>query len=133
MSAAAAQAAGTQTRHDILRSLAPNIAPPANATSWPRFAVPVMGDTMQPRFEPGMLIVIDPEAQLTAGRSLVIVLRPRRPGKEPRYLLKHLLEDRPDGLLVEQYNPRRQFLVRRERILIALRVVGWYLPADCVA
>lgn len=82
--------------------------PPGLTANRDAFAIYVEGDSMEPRFEPGETVVIDPNRPVRPGDDVVLLLESPEPGQPPQAYIKRLVRRGAERVLVRQYNPPRQ-------------------------
>lgn len=79
------------------------------------FALQVIGASMAPRYEPGEVIAVDPEARPAIGDDVVVALTPAPDGGDAGgtgpLLLKRLLRLTPRQVQLAQFNPPRDDLI----------------------
>lgn len=71
------------------------------------FAVRVEGDSMEPAFREGTLIIVDPRRPPRIGDDVVIELKPNEVGEYVQGCVKRLVRRTPTKIVVEQFNPPR--------------------------
>ncbi|HEY4254602.1 MAG TPA: S24 family peptidase [Roseomonas sp.] len=82
--------------------------PPGLAANRDAFAIYVEGDSMEPRFEPGEVVVVDPNRPVRPGDDVVLLLESPEPGRPPKAYIKRLVRRGAERILVKQYNPPRE-------------------------
>lgn len=82
--------------------------PPGLMANRDAFAIYVEGDSMEPRFEPGETVVVDPNRPVRPGDDVVLLLESPEPGQPPQAYIKRLVRRGAERILVKQYNPPRQ-------------------------
>lgn len=88
------------------------------------YAVLVVGESMEPRYSPGEIVVVNPKAALVRGKDC-IVTTPRE-GGDFRAMLKSYAGATDDAWNLRQLNPERAFSVLKREWPFAIRVVGRY-------
>jgi phage repressor protein C with HTH and peptisase S24 domain len=88
------------------------------------FAVYMIGDAMEPVYEPGDLLLVHPGLPPTRGRDVLLTAR-RGEGEVPA-LVKRLVQSTAADWIVRQYNPLAEFPLRRSDWLNAAVIVGKY-------
>ena len=68
-------------------------------------AVYVVGDSMSPRYEPGELLFVHPEADIAVGCDVVIELHPLEGAAVPTKILKRYCGRTATALRLTQFNP----------------------------
>jgi phage repressor protein C with HTH and peptisase S24 domain len=69
------------------------------------------GSSMEPVYEAGDLIYVDPHRPPRAGRDIVIQLVAKGPGGEERYFLKRLVRRSGNKWRIKQFNPEKEFVL----------------------
>lgn len=69
------------------------------------FTIYVEGESMEPRFEPGELIYLDPTRPVKLGDDVVVVFGSMREGQPDRHYLKRLVRRTAEKVLTRQFNP----------------------------
>lgn len=93
------------------------------------YVIIVAGYSMMPRFEPGRRLLINPKLPPRPGDDVIVQLK--RPlgddgdAELVAILLKTLLRQRPDRIVLSQYSPELTFEVPREAIHVVHRVQPW--------
>ncbi len=90
----------------------------------------VSGSSMEPRFDDGDMILIDPKGRVRNGDYVVVYLRPLNPeeddGESARAVLVKKLVRRTSGYIeLEQFQPATTFRVDAEEIVRVDRVIPW--------
>lgn len=88
------------------------------------FAVLVVGDSMEPAFEAGDLVIVNP--RLPPMRNKNVILIARESEGEFVATIKRLIGWTDKEWRLRQHNPRRDFTLSRKEWPKALRVVGKY-------
>jgi phage repressor protein C with HTH and peptisase S24 domain len=88
------------------------------------FAVYVVGDSMEPVYEPGDLLLIHPGLPPTRGRD--VLLTAQRSDGEAAALVKRLVQATATDWIVRQYNPPAEFPLPRSEWQTAFVIVGKY-------
>lgn len=98
---------------------------PANLVGVPQaYAIYVYGTSMEPRYFPGELLYVHPGRPVHPGCFVLVQLKPRKEGEVPRAFLKRLVRQTQTKLILEQFNPARQFDVKLADVLSTHRIVG---------
>ena len=101
------------------------VARPAGLAGVPgAFAVYAVGDSMEPRYYQGELIMIHPGKPLTTGAFVLVQRRPRNDGEPPRAVIKRLVKRTGSKVVLEQFNPPKSFEIKAGDIVSIYRVVG---------
>ena len=66
---------------------------------------------MEPVYETGDIIYVDPHRPPRAGRDVVIQLVAKTPGGEERYFLKRLVRRSGNKWRLKQFNPEKEFVL----------------------
>lgn len=104
------------------------MARPIGVTGRPDiYVVVVAGHSMEPRFDSGRHVLVDPKRTPTVGDDVVVQLRrPTFDGEEVvNVLIKQLVRRRPGGWLLRQFNPDAIFAVPNEQVAAVHRVMPW--------
>lgn len=88
------------------------------------FAVYVVGDSMEPVYEPGDLLLVHPGLPPSRGRD--VLLTAQRPDGEAAALVKRLVQATATDWIVRQYNPPTEFPLPRREWQSAYVIVGKY-------
>lgn len=88
------------------------------------YAVFVVGDSMEPRYHPGELVYIHPGKPVTPGCYVLVQMQPKHDGEAPRAFLKRLVRRNGSKVMVEQFQPAKQFNLKPDEIVSMHRVVG---------
>lgn len=92
------------------------------------YAVLVTGESMEPRYSPGEIIVVNPKAVLIRGKD-VLVTTPRE-GGDFRAMIKSYVGQTPDSWKLRQLRPppgeKEEFSAAKKLWPFAMRVVGRY-------
>ncbi len=98
--------------------------PPALSGAPNGYATYVIGTSMEPRYHPGELIYVHPGKPVTAGAYVLVQLKPPAEGEPPLALIKRLVKKVGNRIVLEQFNPPKQFDVSAREIVSIHRVVG---------
>lgn len=82
------------------------------------FAVYAIGDSMEPRFYAGEVLYVNPNRPLSRGCFVVIELR------DGQGLVKQFLRQDDNAITLCQFNPAKEFSVKKPLIKNVYRVVG---------
>lgn len=96
--------------------------PPGQATRRGIYCIYAQGSSMEPAYEAGDLIYVDPHQPPKPGRDVVIQLRKQSEAGEPRYFLKRLVKHTSTQWRVKQFNPEKE-IVLEEREVAAIHLV----------
>ncbi|MES3099257.1 S24 family peptidase [Sphingomonas faeni] len=91
------------------------------------YVVSVSGHSMEPRFDAGSRVLVDPKRSPGVGDDVVVQLRgPTFDGEEIRHvLIKQLVRRRPTAVILRQFNPAAEFEVPNEQVSSVHRVMPW--------
>jgi transcriptional regulator with XRE-family HTH domain len=104
------------------------MARPIGVTGRPDlYVVEVAGHSMEPRYDSGRRVLVDPKRSPGVGDDVVVQLRgPTFDGEEVRHvLIKQLVRRRPGAVLLRQFNPDATFAVPNEQVAAVHRVMPW--------
>lgn len=104
------------------------MARPIGVTGRPDlYVVSVAGHSMEPRFDSGRRVLVDPKRSPGVGDDVVVQLRgPTYDGEEVRHvLIKQLVRRRPGVVVLRQFNPAAEFEVPNEQVSSVHRVMPW--------
>lgn len=91
--------------------------PPGVARNRAVFCVFVRGDSMEPRFEPGDLLYVNPSRPARAGDDVLVELHPDQPGEPGAAFIKRLEAHTPTKLILKQFNPAKKIELPIARVL----------------
>lgn len=80
------------------------------------YAIYVEGTSMDPVYEAGDLLYVDPNRPPRNGRDCVVMLRKRHEGDEPRHLLKRLVKRTPTKWVFRQFNPDKEISIDEAQV-----------------
>jgi SOS-response transcriptional repressor LexA len=98
--------------------------PPALSGAPNGYATYVIGSSMEPRYHPGELIYVHPGKPVTAGAYVLVQLKPPQEGEPPLALIKRLVKKAGSRIVLEQFNPPKQFDVPAREVVSIHRIVG---------
>lgn len=104
------------------------MARPIGVTGRPDlYVVEVSGHSMEPRYDSGRRVLVDPRRSPGVGDDVVVQLRgPTFDGEEVRHvLIKQLVKRRPGMVVLRQFNPDVFFEVPNEQVAAVHRVMPW--------
>ena len=104
------------------------MARPIGVTGRPDlYVVEVAGHSMEPRYDSGRRLLIDPKRSPGVGDDVVVQLRgPTFDGEEVRHvLIKQLVRRRPGAVMLRQFNPDATFAVPNDQVAAVHRVMPW--------
>ena len=85
--------------------------PPGLANRKGIYCIHADGSSMEPVYESGDLIYVDPYRPPRAGRDVVIQLVAKTPGGDERYFLKRLVRRSGGKWRLKQFNPEKEFVL----------------------
>ena len=86
------------------------------------YGVLVVGDSMEPAYEPGDMVIVHPRKPAIKGRNAIFVS-----GEEHgafRASIKRLIQETDDRWMVRQFNPPKDFHLSKRDWPKALRIIG---------
>jgi phage repressor protein C with HTH and peptisase S24 domain len=86
------------------------------------YAVLVVGDSMEPVFEQGDMVIVHPRKPAVKGKNAIFVSDEQH--GEFRASVKRLVQDTKDKWLVKQFNPPKEFHLEKRDWPRALRIIG---------
>lgn len=104
------------------------MARPIGVTGRPDlYVVIVAGHSMEPRYDSGRRVLVDPKRPPVMGDDVIVQLRgPTFDGEEVRHvLIKQLVRRRPGAVVLRQFNPDVTFDVPNEQVAAVHRVMPW--------
>lgn len=104
------------------------MARPIGVTGRPDlYVVEVAGHSMEPRYDSGRRVLVDPRRSPGVGDDVIVQLRgPTFDGEEIKHvLIKQLVKRRPGAVVLRQFNPQVTFDVPNEQIAAVHRVMPW--------
>ncbi len=104
------------------------MARPIGVTGRPDlYVVEVAGHSMEPRYDSGRRLLVDPRRSPGVGDDVVVQLRgPIDDGEEVRHvLIKQLVRRRPGVVVLRQFNPSHEFAVPNDQVASVHRVMPW--------
>ncbi|WP_170841819.1 S24 family peptidase [Sphingomonas gellani] len=97
--------------------------PPLLARRSDVYAVYITGSSMEPRFEPGDPVIVDPKRPPRPGDDVIVQLADRHTEGAKAALIKRLVRRSAKALTLRQYNPPMDFEVAADEVLAVHRVV----------
>jgi transcriptional regulator with XRE-family HTH domain len=88
------------------------------------YAVYAIGSSMEPRYQAGELVYINPAKPPEPGCYVLVQIKPAHDGEAPRALLKRLVRRSGSKVTLEQFSPPKKFEIRASDIVSMHRVVG---------
>lgn len=98
--------------------------PPALSGAPNGYATYVIGTSMEPRYHPGELIHVHPGKPVNPGAYVLVQIKPPEEGSPPLALIKRLAKKTATRIVLEQFNPPRQFDVPLKDLVSMHRIVG---------
>lgn len=83
------------------------IAPPSISGIHGAYAVTVAGDSMEPRYEDGETVFVDPKKRVMRGDYVVVQIQEKDEGPRLAYI-KRFLRHNDKELVLEQFNPPKE-------------------------
>lgn len=90
--------------------------PPGQLSRKGIYCIYAEGSSMEPVYEAGDLIYVDPHRPPRAGRDVVIQLVAKGPAGEDRFFLKRLVRRSGSKWRVKQFNPEKEFVLDDKEI-----------------
>lgn len=90
------------------------------------FGVYVVGDSMEPAYRQGDMILCHPSRPVNAGDDVLVVQRNGVDGQEYTALIKTLVRIDSNRITLKQYNPPEEFPVNRDGVHAVYLIVGKY-------
>ncbi|MBX7459529.1 S24 family peptidase [Qipengyuania huizhouensis] len=97
--------------------------PPALRGARDLYAVYFHGESMQPRFEPGEVGIVDPRRPAGPGDYVLVQLNAGDSDEVVSVLVKRLVRQNARELVLEQFNPALTFTVPKSRIARVHRIL----------
>jgi phage repressor protein C with HTH and peptisase S24 domain len=91
--------------------------PPGVARNKAVFCVFVRGDSMEPRFEAGDLLYINPARPARNGDDVLVEMHPDQQGEPGAAYIKRLEGQTPTKLILRQFNPTKRIEIPIVRVL----------------
>jgi len=98
--------------------------PPNLAGATRAYAVFAQGTSMEPRYHAGELVYIHPDKPVTPGCYVLVQMVAREEGLPPKAVLKRLVKRSGAKIILQQFDPQKQFEVKAADIVSMHRVVG---------
>ncbi|USU08919.1 hypothetical protein NF700_00920 [Sphingomonadaceae bacterium OTU29MARTA1] len=117
-----------QTEINMTAASIDYMARPIGVTGRPDlYVVTVSGHSMEPRWDSGRRVLVDPRRSPGVGDDVIVQLRgPTFDGEEIRHvLIKQLVRRKPGGVVLRQFNPDHTFTVPNEQVAAVHRVMPW--------
>ena len=96
--------------------------PPGQMNRKGIYCIYAEGSSMEPVYEAGDLVYVDPHRPPKAGRDVVIQLAAKSPGGEERCFLKRLVRRAGGKWRLKQFNPEKEFVLD-EKDVVAVHLV----------
>ena len=97
--------------------------PPALRGARDLYAVYFHGESMQPRFEPGEVGIVDPRRPAGPGDYVLVQLNTGESDDVVSVLVKRLVRQNAQELVLEQFNPPLVFSVKKSRVQRVHRIL----------
>jgi phage repressor protein C with HTH and peptisase S24 domain len=117
-----------QTEIHMSASNTDYMARPIGVTGRPDlYVVTVSGHSMEPRWNSGRRVLVDPRRSPGVGDDVIVQLRgPTFDGEEVKHvLIKELVRRKPGAVVLRQFNPDVTFAVPNEQVAAVHRVMPW--------
>jgi phage repressor protein C with HTH and peptisase S24 domain len=117
-----------QTEINMSASNIDYMARPIGITGRPDlYVVTVSGHSMEPRWNSGRRVLVDPRRSPGVGDDVIVQLRgPTFDGEEVKHvLIKELVRRKPGAVVLRQFNPDVTFAVPNEQVAAVHRVMPW--------
>jgi phage repressor protein C with HTH and peptisase S24 domain len=117
-----------QTEINMSASNIDYMARPIGVTGRPDlYVVTVSGHSMEPRWNSGRRVLVDPRRSAGVGDDVIVQLRgPTFDGEEVKHvLIKELVRRKPGAVVLRQFNPDVTFSVPNEQVAAVHRVMPW--------
>ena len=88
------------------------------------YAVYTTGDSMEPRYQHGELLLVNPSKPVTKGCYVVAQLTPAQDGGDRSYLVKQFVRRSAEKLVLSQFQPEKQLTFPAQRVIAVHRIVG---------
>jgi phage repressor protein C with HTH and peptisase S24 domain len=88
------------------------------------YAVYVVGESMEPRYEAGEVCWVNPHIPVRAGHYVVVQIAGAADGDPPEGYVKRFVARTADVLRLEQFNPPKVIEIPNEKVLSVHRIVG---------
>jgi phage repressor protein C with HTH and peptisase S24 domain len=98
--------------------------PPALSGAPNGYATYVIGTSMEPRYHPGELVYVHPGKPVNPGAYVLVQLKPPEEGSPPLALIKRLAKKTATKIVLEQFNPPKQFDVPAKELVSMHRIIG---------
>lgn len=98
--------------------------PPNLAGATRAYAVFAQGTSMEPRYHAGELVYIHPDKPVTPGCYVLVQLAPKEDGQPPRAFLKRLVKRSGVKIVLQQFEPAKNFEIKSSDVVSMHRVVG---------
>ena len=91
--------------------------PPGIARNRAVFCVFVRGDSMEPRYQPGDLLYVNPARPARGGDDVLVEMLPEAQGEPGAAYIKRLDAQTPTKLVLRQFNPARKIEIPLAKVL----------------
>jgi phage repressor protein C with HTH and peptisase S24 domain len=89
------------------------------------YAIYVTGQSMEPKYEEGERVYVDPKRNPVRGDYVVIELHPEVDGEPGQCFIKRLVDRNSERYLVKQFNPEKELTFPRNRVKACHRVIPY--------
>lgn len=115
---------GSDGRFDLNGSVVDRVAaPPGLIGIQNAYAVMVVGDSMEPRYEAGETVYVHPNKPVQRNGYVVVQLWPEDDGEPISGMVKRFVRMTDSKLVLEQFNPPKQIEIDRARVKAVHRIV----------
>ena len=99
--------------------------PPSLAGRDKVYGIYVRGQSMEPKYEEGESIYIDPVRPPQIGDYVIVELHSPEEGEAGAGFLKRLVKRTPNRIVVSQFNPAKEIEFERDQVKALHRVIPW--------
>lgn len=99
--------------------------PPALANTRRAYAVYVSGHSMEPRFENGELVYVNPDRPPSIGDYVLIEMHPDNGEIHGAGYIKKLVRRTAEKIVCEQFNPKKSLVFPTKRVAKVHRIMRW--------
>jgi phage repressor protein C with HTH and peptisase S24 domain len=115
---------GEDGRFDLNGSVVDRVAaPPGLQNVKDAYAVMVVGDSMEPRYEAGETVYVHPGKPVQRNGYVVVQLWPDADGEPVCGMVKRFIRMTDARIILEQFNPPKQIEIDRARVKAVHRIV----------
>lgn len=92
------------------------------------YGVYCVGVSMVPRYLPGESLYVHPGKPVLIGSFVIVQVKPKNDGDPPRALIKQLVKKTGTKIVLEQFNPSKQFDILLKDVVSVHVIVGTRAP-----